>query len=108
MADCNIDIKINGKVVFTAHSDRELDAWITGHQELLSEGIKFGFGKIYSLNSVDETIKKLKNAKIEHLKFKDEVVRGNEVPVAITTLYNNFGRARDITMPIRAIINTAY
>lgn len=83
---CEINVKINDKIVFTAHDDMELDGWIASHQELLSEGIKIGFQKIYSLDSVAETFKKMDNADAKFKEFDRNKNTPDNVSVAVTTL----------------------
>ena len=66
MAECNIEITING-VTYTFHSDAEVDSFILENQSQLSEGLEKGFNKIYSLDSKNETISKLMKAKSDYL-----------------------------------------
>lgn len=92
---CEIDVKINGKVVFTAKNDRELDEWLAepSRSALLSDGIEFGFGKIYSLDSKTVTLKKIDKVRSFASDLKIKKLAKAIVSVGVTTFYNYFGRS---------------
>lgn len=97
---CEISVKINNNIVFTAHNDMELDGWIASHQELLSEGLEIGFQKIYSLDSVEETLKKIDNITAEFKAFEKKKNAPDNVSVAVTTLWTLFGNPVNPAQPL--------
>lgn len=81
---CDIEITLGGKT-YIKHSDEEVDAFIAEHLSQLSDEMKNGFAKIYSLNSLEETKSKLAKARKD---FDEKTgVDKNTVSAGVTTLY---------------------
>lgn len=99
---CEINVVINGKTVFVAHNDKELDDWISdsSHREILSDGLELGFNKIYSLDSKEETLRKLKKVGAEFEVFDKNRYLKDNVSVGVTSIWNLLGGFSDPKEPL--------
>lgn len=99
---CDINVIINGKTVFVAHNDKELDDWISdpSHREALSDGLTLGFNKIYSLDSREETLRKLKKVGAEFEAFDKNRSLKENVSAGATVIWTLVGGLSDPTQPL--------
>ncbi len=91
---CDIKITLGGVTYPALHSDAEVDAFIREHQSQISDELKNGFNKIFSLTSKDETISKLNKARAE---FDSKLgVDKDTVSAGVTTLFDlYFGKKKE-------------